>query len=219
MDLEENYAWPQRGARLFVDSGSKYEFSHFGWEGGIEPKFDGYMRGYKKAADLLIESAIKTQDISIIDTIIYPVCFLYRQYLELAIKNIYISYSEDNLTEKANVFKNMNHDLIKTWNKIKPYLQEEADDIELDGIEIVEDYIKQFHEFDRSSYTFRYPITKSLTEVINDQKRVNLTELKSRMNELYHFFSGCMGKLDYYKGIKTEIREEFMQFLRSEYSG
>jgi len=37
------------------------------------------------------------------------------------------------------------------------------------------------------------------------------------MNELYHFFDGCIGKIDYFKEIKAEMLTEFTQFLKSEY--
>ena len=217
MIFDEEILWPQKDAKLFINSGNKYEFSHFGWEGGIEAKFYGYMKGYKEAADSLIENAVSSQDFSKIDTVIYPVCFLYRQYLELVMKIIYLSYSEDTKEIKFNVLKDINHSLIKIWNKIKPYLEEEASKNELNDIKVVEEYIKQFHEFDRSSFTFRYPITKDLRKVINGQKRVNLPNLQVRMDELYHFFDGCIGKLDYFKEIKTEIQDEFKQFLNSEY--
>ena len=129
----------------------------------------------------------------------------------------HLSYSEDTKEIKFNVLKDINHSLIKIWNKIKPYLEEEASKNELNDIKVVEEYIKQFHEFDRSSFTFRYPITKDLRKVINGQKRVNLPNLQVRMDELYHFFDGCIGKLDYFKEIKTEIQDEFKQFLNSEY--
>jgi hypothetical protein len=213
MNLEENHAWPQSGAKLFIGSGSKYELSHFGWEVSTEAKFYSYMQGYKKAADLLIESSIKSKDISIIDTVIYPVCFLYRQYLELAMKNIYLSYSGDDSNKKIKLLKGINHDLIKIWIKIKPYLKKEATDKDIDDINIVEDYIKQFYNLDKFSSTFRYPITKYLKVVINSQKIVNLSELKSRMDELYNFFDGCMGKLNYSK----EFKKEIIQSLQSEY--
>ena len=214
-DIEPS--WPQKEAKLFIDSGNKYEFSHFGWEGSIEGKFYGYMKGYKESADYLIENAVSSKDISIIDTVIYPVCFLYRQYLELAMKIIYISYSGESKETKINTFKRINHGLIKIWNKIKPYLKEEAEKNEQDDINIVEEYIEQFHRLDISSFTFRYPITKDFNEVINNQKRINLPNLQERMDELCNFFDGCIAKLDYFKEIKADMENELIQILRSEY--
>lgn len=39
------------------------------------------MEGYKEAADNLIEYATNSNNIKILDTLVFPICFLYRQYL------------------------------------------------------------------------------------------------------------------------------------------
>jgi len=171
MVFDKEIPWPQKGAKLFINSGNYYEFSHFGWGGNTETEFFGYMKGYKEAADNLIENAIISQDISKIDTVIYPVCFLYRQYLELVMKIIYLSYSGDVRETKIKTLKDISHNLMKMWNKIKPYLEEETNQEERNDIKVVEEYIRQFHKFDKSSFTFRYPITKELRNVICGEKR------------------------------------------------
>lgn len=208
--------WPKRGNRLFISSGGKYEYSQFGWN-TTEYDFFSYMKGYKESADCLIDSAINSQDISRIDTVIYPVCFLYRQYLELVMKNIYLFYSEDTKEIKINTLKQVLHDLVKIWNKIKPYLEKDATENEQNDIKAVEEYIKQFHIFDKSSYTFRYPIKLNLNSVINRENKVNLLNLQARMNELYHFFNAVIGKLDFVKDIKSAILSDFDQIIKSEF--
>lgn len=216
MPSDYEIAWPRREAKLFVDSGNYFEFSHFSW-GNMDSQFYGYMQGYKEAADSLINDAINSRDISKLDIVIFPVCFLYRQYLELVMKNIFLAYSGENKATKIRTLKEVSHNLYKIWNKIKPYLKEEASEEELNDIAAVEGYIQQFHEFDKSSYTFRYPITKDLKGVIPEKRRVNLGNLKERMNELYHFFNGCTGKLDEISQYKAEILSEYAQYLESEY--
>jgi len=48
--------------------------------------FFGYAENYKKAGDILTEW-IETQK-GLADSVIHPLCFFYRQYLELALKSI-----------------------------------------------------------------------------------------------------------------------------------
>ena len=216
LNFNNKIPWPTKDAKLFVSSGEKYEYSQFGWN-TTEYEFYGYMKGYKESADSLIVSAINSQDISKIDTVIYPVCFLYRQYLELAMKNIYLFFSEDTREIKINTLKQVLHDLMKIWNKIKPYLKKDATENELNDIKVVEQYIQQFHKFDKSSYTFRYPIDLNLNGVIDGETKINLFNLQARMDELYHFFNAVIDKFDFTKDIKSAILSDFAQIMKSEY--
>ncbi|HMK50182.1 MAG TPA: hypothetical protein VK435_09020, partial [Thermodesulfovibrionales bacterium] len=52
----------------------------------MHDSWPAYIIGYKKAADILVRH-IKQKRRSQ-DTLVYPIIFLYRQYLELAIKNL-----------------------------------------------------------------------------------------------------------------------------------
>jgi len=54
--------------------------------------WDAYASGYLEAANLLVEKALETGQRT--DTLIYPVAFLYRHYLELRLKEITIQGGE-----------------------------------------------------------------------------------------------------------------------------
>lgn len=204
--------WLKKGNRLFVDGGGYFECSHFGW-GSVDTQFYGYMEGYKKSADELIDLAIESVDIKTLDTFIFPVCFLYRQYMELAMKYIYLKYSGSNKEKKISVIKDVNHSLLKIWNKVKPIILEESGKKEKEDIKIVDDYINQFDLFDKSSFTFRYPITKELDGILTGERRMNLVNLKERMNELYCFFDGCTGKLEEISEYKAEMLSEYLSYM------
>jgi hypothetical protein len=204
--------WPKKGSKLFVDGGEYHEFSHFGW-GSVDTQFYGYMEGYKKSADELIDLAVNSGDIKTLDTYIFPICFLYRQYLELAMKYIFIKYSGWDKDKKISAIKDVNHNLLRIWNKIKPIILEETTKEEKEDIEAVEDYISQFNIFDKSSFTFRYPITKELDGVLTKERRINLINLKERMDELYCFFDGCTGKLDEISEYKAEMLSEYLSYM------
>lgn len=209
-DIEE-FPWPKKDQKLFVDGGEYLEFAHYGW-GGVENHFYGYIEGYKTAADTLIEQAIESGSIKTLDTFVFPILFLYRQFLELEMKSIFISYFEGTIEEKSQMIKNASHDLIKIWDKIKPILLEETSDKEKEDVTTVESYIKQFDEFDKSSFKFRYPITKDLKGVLENEVRLNLSNLKERMNELYGFFNGCSCKLEEIMDFKMEMISEYMDY-------
>lgn len=197
--------WVKKEKKLFVDTGNYNEWAHFGW-GDIKEQFYGYMEGYKRSADILIYDAIQSKNIAVIDTVIYPVCFLYRQYLELVMKNILIYYTEE---DAVTGIKSGQHNLMKLWGLIEPYMKIEASNGELMDISNAKSYIEQFDKMDRSSFTFRYPINKDLRGILPGEKRINLVNLKEGMEELYNFFSGVEGKLDSVKQWKADVDCEY----------
>lgn len=201
--------WPQKGEKLVKETDNYYNFAHFGW-GNVETQFYGYMEGYKEAADNLIEYATNSKDIKTLDTFIFPICFLYRQYLELAMKNIFLKYSGSSEEDKVKVIKNVSHNLNEMWKKIVPIISEETTNEEKEDIKIVRDYIKQFSDFDKSSFTFRYPINKELDLLFKEEKFLDLINLRERMNELYNFFEGCDGKLDSIRDFKYEMMSDYL---------
>lgn len=202
--------WVKEGKKIFVNTGEENEYSHFGW-GDIRQQFHGYMVGYCSAAHTLIEDAVESMEPYIIDKVIFPVCFLYRQYLELAMKNILIYYTEDDRERTIQNIRMAQHNLMKTWNLIEKYMKESATDKELQDIKAARGYIKQFNDFDKSSFTFRYPVDKNLNGMLDGEKRINLVVLKESMEEMYNFFEGVEGKLYDVKRWKDDLAREFSE--------
>ena len=201
MNIDE-VPMPQKGQKLFVYKGNYYD-SYIGW-GDLHVDFAAYMEGYIRTADDLVDRAIDSHDRGIANTYIYPICFLYRHYLELTMKYFYLNYSETDIKEKSDTIKKVNHNLNEIWKRIKPIFLKYITGEERDHINIVESYINQFQVFDESSYNFRYPITKDLDEVQKEERLISLDNLKKRMNELYNFFSGGLERL----GVLIENRDE-----------
>ena len=102
--------------KLFQDGGHYLEISHIGW-GDTTTQFYGYIEGYKTAADNLIENALASKDIKTLDTFFFPICFLYRQYLELQMKSIILEYSSVSRRAKQALIKDIGHDLLFAWIK------------------------------------------------------------------------------------------------------
>lgn len=189
----DEHPWPQKGAKLFIEGGNYHEFSHFGW-GNTPQEFAGYIHGYKEAADTLLSQAISSNDISKLDTWVFPVLFLYRQYVELQMKDMVLNYGNMDLKVQKSFLKKSSHNLMKIWNELKPMLENIAcDNKEKNDVEIVESYIQQLHDRDPNSMVFRYPIRKDLQKALDKEYRINLKNLSERMIELENFFSGVDG--------------------------
>jgi len=186
----EEIDWPKQYKKLFIDEGDYYEFSHIAW-GGLEVQIAGYRMGYKAAADNLIEDALSSKDSLKLDTFVFPAIFLYRQYIELTLKNLIITLTDLSREEKIEKLKKYNHNLDVLWKgfvEVTLNITGEADDAALNT---VGKYIQEFHGIDKGSFSFRYPFTKELELIFGSEKRINLKHLKERMSEIEMFFNGA----------------------------
>lgn len=206
----------QPGQRLFISEGHPREYAHIAW-GDIETQFYGYVRGYKEAADATIRQALEKGDSATLDTFVFPTCFLYRQYLELAFKDIYLSNSKENRQAKIETLKTCQHNLLKIWAKVKPLIIADFPNDDRSVLSAVEDYIKQFAKADAGSFAFRYPITKDL-ELINQQEKfINLVNLAERMNELEHFLSSVSMGMSAHRDFENEMLSYYAEDMEGYY--
>lgn len=204
----ENTPWPNEYKGLFVQGGDYYEFAHFGW-GDIWQQFCGYCMGYKESADRLVEDALVSRDISRLDTVVFPAFFLYRQFIELSLKQTILEFSRGNYTEKITTLKKLNHDLEAIWKEFVKVLPETRNESERLSLQVVEKYISEFSALDKTSFSFRYPVTKELTLIFGEEQRINLRHVKERMAELEAFFSGTSAYMDDLRACELEMRAEF----------
>ena len=208
--------FPQMGKRLFMSGGHPNTYSHIAW-GNMETQFYGYIAGYKEAADTIIQSALDKGDISVLDTHVFPACFLYRQYIELALKDLYLSNAKDSREQKSQTLKSCQHNLNKIWLKVKPLILVDFPDDDVTVLDAVEDYIKQFAAEDNNSFAFRYPITKDLDLVNNKPKYINLINLAERMDELESFLSAVSMGMSVHREYESEMMSYYAEEMASYY--
>jgi hypothetical protein len=84
-----NKLWPQKGAKLFIPDGQPEHFSRIGW-GDASHQYVLYMTGYKNAADSLIDHVLASNNVESPDTFVFPILFLYRQFIELRLKWVFL---------------------------------------------------------------------------------------------------------------------------------
>ena len=142
-----------------------------------------YTRGYKSAAEFLIDN-IEDVDAGILysqDYIIYPVMFIYRHYLELRLKDIGYLLQRYNFHPREKI---LGHGLLGLWEAIRPLL-EKIDDIFLHKFnEQIEARIKELHNMDPHSLSFRYSKTTKDMPMLQNYHRLNPSHIKRVMEEL-----------------------------------
>ena len=167
-----------------------------------------YVLGYKEAADRIINNVIENSDDVLFDTLVYPVMFLYRHYLEIMFKELLGEFRSLRLdTNQHNENDNTNKDpmnahiLKDIWEELRQIIEavwgEEED---LSFFVDVEHRIDEFHKIDEKSMAFRYPFDKNNSAYFKGEEKIlrsNLIQVKDIIDAITIRFSGAIDKLYY----------------------
>lgn len=194
----------KHGDKLFVfynkdDIPQNGRFSYFGSDFGTVAGFSQYIDGYIFAVKALYNDYISCDGYrnDILDTIIYPLCFNYRQIVELNIKYLYFKYSLTDDSDKANFVNRVSHKLNKAWLEVKPYLLPLLTRMNSSiDITLFDEFINQIDEFDTDSSRMRYPIKKDLTSVHSAPVKLDVVGLHSKMLDLFNMFNQLDNEID-----------------------
>ncbi len=119
----------------------------------VEPLWPAYVDGYKNAADYLVDYSAERHEM---DSLVYPIMFLYRHYLEIQLKDIlrmlYLHHGKTCSTPT-------DHKLFELWCEVRPLMEEVYGDFEdIERNNYIEARVKEVVQVDVGSYAFRYPV-------------------------------------------------------------
>ena len=171
-------------------------FCYFGLEGIGKFAFRKYAHAYYNCAEMSFERFKEAKvDYAILDGIGLPICYLYRHFVELSLKCLFVKFVCTNEHEFRD-YLNKGHDFVKLWMAIEHKLRELRDRVySTFSLGCVEHYIKGFDKFDKNSMTLRYPVNKKL-EPMNTDTKLDIYNLYNRMQELYMTFDALSNELD-----------------------
>lgn len=153
--------------------------------------FDDFAFGYFDAARRLRDSI--DEDDSLIDVLLYPLAFLYRQGMELSIKHLiyFLSPCYGGAAPK------LTHSLVDNWKTVRGLLERHAADnpyqelapAQLNGVELL---IRDFEDFDPNSFVFRYPKDKAGEVYIEGFSRIDVAQLNGLMAVAVDWFESVL---------------------------
>jgi hypothetical protein len=194
--------WPMRGDQLFKADSDWRHNAHLDLSG---KGWGAYAVGYKEAADSLARRFLKNWQGN--DTLTYPMVFLYRQYLELRLKEV-IMLGQKLLDEPLDIQKKIigSHSLEDLWKPCREILEIlgksglwPEDSVEqLDSVEVL---VMEFHGKDPKATNFRYPVTKASEggqPTLPFLNRVGVRNFYKVMQRLDSFFTGQIDGIDYH---------------------
>ena len=161
---------------------------------------DMYTLGYKHAGDFIAQHVIKTRRHQ--DILVYPLIFLYRQYLELRLKELIKSGSL--LIDKSQGYPK-HHKIDELWKKCREILEEAYPEESSEDFDAVDKYIQQFSEHDPTSIAFRYPTDKKGKKSLPGITHINLRNFSEIMNNLASLLDAASVGISYYLDLKGDM--------------
>lgn len=188
-----DFEYPNSKDTLF--SGNRYYWKLNACIGGHDSA-DAYVCGYANAAKLLARIVICSG--RGMDTLVYPIVYLYRHCLEIQLKSLirsgtYISGTtiDAELDEVLG-----NHNLMNLWNRFQPFFQEiSGHNKDFDSVKKgMESCINQIHMIDPASFAFRYDRSKkSRDHNLEGIKHINILQFCENVEKLTNMLDaiGC----------------------------
>ena len=166
-----------------------------------------YTIGYKEAAERLANHLIK--DNCRIDAVVFPICFLYRQYVELRLKQII--RTGRGLIDELEEFP-QNHKIERLWENAKDIIDKAIDsDLSeiIPDIGLIEHVVSEFVKYDPQSFSFRYPTDKNGNNPLEDIKHINIRHLSEYMKKFSTAMDNASFVISVYLDHKREMNTYF----------
>jgi hypothetical protein len=188
---------------LLIEGGHYYQQAVIGYKLS-QRDFYPYIRAYSQCANYLLE--LMNSNNSHLDLFL-PMCYLFRNSIELELKKIYILHCS--LNNKSPDLSKYKHRLLKLWKITQSTIDEHSNAPEDDTtVEDCSVYIEQLNNWDGCSSTFRYPINKNGDYFFKREKRYNFRNVGQCFNDINYFFGCVEQQLDYHLDIQMEMEAE-----------
>jgi hypothetical protein len=178
----------------------------------LHPSYDTlelYAIGHKKAADILVTQVMKTGRHQ--DFLVFPICFLYRQYIELRLKEIIRSGRR--LLDETGDFP-QHHNIQHLWDCARMILKKVfTGDIEPpDYFSIASHVVAEFSKLDPNSFTFRYPTDKQGTNPLDGVTHINLRRVAEYVNAFAEVMEAGSTAISVHLDNKREMTEDYRDY-------
>jgi hypothetical protein len=168
------------------------------------PDWNLYATGYKTAADMLATHVVERRNRQ--DTLVYPILFLYRQYVELAVKEIIRSglvYLErDRGTPQ-------HHDLGQLWAQAEKLLDEICPGDSVRELKETGRIIKELNSVDPQADAFRYPVNKKGEQSLQGIRHIDIGNVREVAARLAVMLDGATTQIGVYQDWKYDMESYY----------
>lgn len=189
--MNDERPYPMKGDTLFhggLDIDATAEISRW------TSDFSSYGKGYKDGADIIVTDAIAQAEsqTSQIPYIVFPVVFLYRQYIELRLKET-IALGTLIKGGMPDLSKYHHHRINDIWKDARPYIEAEPLLGAYESLDALDACIKEFSTIDPDGMAFRYPVDKKGNAHLPKATAISLRHLKDTMEKIGNLLDDATG--------------------------
>lgn len=210
-----SYEYKHCSTSFLDEGGYYYEQSVVGYE-YHHNDFYAYLSGYKECANYLKQYMVQEYDNgnNTIGYMVYPMCYLYRNDIELLLKAIIIDFSDQSLQEKCAASHENKHSIPKLFANIENHaLAMYKIDKEDPYIKNAKRYCELLHKFDLDSSKFRYPVNKQCDPYHQSVRYYDFVQLGVFLESLCNAVDGIHGEIEYRKDAIDTIAAEYNGYI------
>lgn len=195
-------AWQPESASLF--SGEADDARLIAMPSSGEAGWPLYEQGYLMAAQQVLDRIVTSGFDQ--DFLVYPLVFLYRQYLELQLKLV-IHLGRELYGGRSGPMKT--HSLAALWDVAIGYIRRTWPDDTQDTTRIRAD-LAEFDALDGGSYAFRYPVGTSQEPSLPDNlTRFNVATFAKRAEAIGGYLEGASNGMWAHRDWQREMTAEY----------
>lgn len=197
--------------KLIIEGGHYFQQSVVGYK-YHERAFYPYFSAYSETGDFLKEKVISEHK----SDLFMPMCYLYRNAIELGLKRIIIEDSHFDREKALKILKKKKHSIVGLWNGVSEELKENPHVTEeKSSFEDAQTYVEMFHNIDCRSDMFRYPCNRDMEIYFSSPIMLDVENVASCFEEFCNFLDGVDGLLGQIKDYEAEMATEMAAYSDS----
>ena len=195
--------------KLIIEGGHYFQQSVVGYK-YHERAFYPYFSAYSEAGNFLKEKIISDCN----PNLFMPMCYLYRNAIELGLKRIIIEDSHFEQDKALKIIEKKKHSILGLWNGVSqeleenPHIPEEKQDFE-----DAQRYVEIFHNIDCKSDMFRYPCDRDMKIYFSSPTMLDIENVASCFEEFCNFLDGVDGLLGQIRDYEAEMETEMASYV------
>lgn len=178
--------WDSFSSEFIEDGGNYYSESVIGYE-YKQRDYEPYFNSYAETAGYFLKLMLEEQKKHTADVLFLPMCYLYRNGIELALKVILIKDLKDDFQEQCKILSKKKHSIVGLWNSIRKLISDKYfanDDNADDYFDKISKCCNRLQNFDVNADIFRYPCKKDMTPYFVESKTFDYKNVSEFMESI-----------------------------------
>lgn len=196
---------------IFLEEGGSYYSQSVIGYGYNRNRFNCNIQSYRNSAKVLYNHI--NENLEKRNSLFMPLCYLYRNSVELSMKDILFDESSYTYQETLILLNQNKHKLLSIWNSIKGDIIRHCGVTEEDKVICeVEQYISKLNDIDGAADKFRYPTDKYLNLHFKRVKSFDVNNVKDFFEDILSFFYCVSALMSEQNQMLKDMENEYINY-------